>query len=68
MATPRIKKFRHNVGIQTLSDRSLMVSWDGYKGRHDYLMAQNLEDLDILVTEILQALHNYKRKVLIYKH
>ena len=64
----RIQKFDHKVEIMPLSEgKSLMVNWQGFQGRHDYFMAESLEDLDILVTELSQAMHNFKRKQLIYR-
>lgn len=66
MSISRVEKFDHKVEVRTLPDGSLIADWNGYKGRHDYIIAESLEDLDILVTELTQAVNNYKRKKLIY--
>ena len=65
----RASKFDHKVRILSPTSKGeYIVQWDGYEGRHDYLMAESLEDLDILITELSQAIYNYKRKKLIYKN
>ena len=62
------KRASHNVEITPLtSSDSLMVQWNGFRNRHDYIFAKNLDDLDFLVTELSQAVYNYKRKTVIYR-
>jgi hypothetical protein len=63
MKYSRVAQFDHNVSITPISDTNeLYVYWKGHKERHGYLIAANIEDLDILITEMGQALNNYRRK------
>lgn len=69
MSIHRINKFNHKVDISPISDKGgIYVSWKGFKDRHDYIVAEDLEDLDILITELSQAVYNYKRKQLMHRH
>lgn len=66
MKQSRVEHYDHQVSIcPTGNDKELYVSWKGHQDRHCYLMAESLEDLDILVTEMGQALNNYRRKKLL---
>lgn len=68
MKVSRVNKYDHKVRIQKVPEcNQLIVFWDGFKGRHDYLLAEDLEYLDILVTELSQAVYNYKRKKILFK-
>lgn len=59
----------HKVEITHASgDKDLIVTWNGFKCRHDYIVAENIDDLDLLVTELSQAVYNYRRKTQIYRH
>ena len=59
----------HKVEITHASGgEDLIVTWNGFGGRHDYIMAENIDDLDLLATELSQAVYNYKRKRIIFKH
>lgn len=59
----RVEQFDHHVSITPINDsKELYVYWKGHKDRHGYLIAKDIEDLDILVTEMSQAVNNYKRK------
>ena len=63
MKESRVAKFNHNVSINRIYDsKELYVYWKGHKNRHGYLIAADIEDLDILITEMGQALNNFKRK------
>jgi hypothetical protein len=65
MAKSRI----HHVEITHASEgKDLIVTWDGFKGRHSYLLASDIDDLDCLITEVSQAVYNYKQKHIIFKH
>ena len=63
MKYSRVAHYDHQVTINsTGKENELYVYWKGYKDRHCYLMAESIEDLDILITELNQALNNYRRK------
>lgn len=59
---PRILKFDHKVKISSTTSGPLFIEWNGFQGRHDYFMTQNIEDLDILISELEMAKTNYVRK------
>lgn len=64
MAESRVEKYDHHVNLSmTGEEKELYVSWNGFRGRHGYFMAESVEDLDILLTEMCQALNNYKIKL-----
>lgn len=59
-------EYDHKVKITLMSNNtSLFVEWQGLKGRHDYIIAENLLDLDILISELEMAKNNFVRKKII---
>lgn len=62
----RVLKYSHRVEIFPVRGH-LVVDWKNFFGQHNYIVAEDLEDLDILATELVQAINNYKRKKLMHK-
>lgn len=54
-------KVVHNVRLYPMGNY-IYIGWDGFNNRHDYMMVRDFRDLDILLTEITQAVQNYKHK------
>ena len=54
-------KVVHNVKLHPMGNY-IYIGWDGFNGRHDYLMVKDFDDLDLLITELVQAMQNYKLK------
>ena len=54
-------KVIHNVKLHPMGNY-IYIEWDGFNGRHDYMMVKDFDDLDLLTTEIIQAMRNYKLK------
>ena len=54
-------KVVHNVRLHPMGDY-IYIGWDGFNNRHDYMMVRDFDDLDLLTTEIIQAVQNYKLK------
>jgi len=52
-------KVVHNVKLHP-TDNCIYIDWDGFDGRHDYMVARDFDDLDLLTTELIQAVQNYK--------
>ena len=57
-------KVVHNVKLHPMGNY-IYIGWDGFNGRHDYMMVKDFDDLDLLITELVQAMQNYKLKQII---
>lgn len=52
-------KVVHNVRLHPTDD-CIYIEWDGFNDRHDYMMVRDFDDLDLLTTELIQAVLNYR--------
>jgi hypothetical protein len=60
----RVLRFDHKVEAQPLRKdlASLYITWKGSAGRHNYIIVDDWEDFDILVSEFHQLLENHRHR------
>ena len=55
----RVLKYSHRVSIGEANNH-LVVEWKNFFGQYNQLIAEDIEDLDILIVELAQAIYNYR--------